>query len=392
MLADFGSLLGPLLKPVHGVLARDASLVPRTSLLQPQDLLDAIELDFHILHKVRYLAEHLLVLVEEHVHVYALGISAHAHAALDERVYGHLVVLLHIDEHKEGPGLREVEAKRVEVCLDAVVLEMRLELLPGQRAGLVGVGLLKYVGDVVPERRHSLQLLLYDNIVILQGLHPHAVDEGACDCVEHAENHEEDVEQEDEPANHAHFQERHVELVPVPSAADGHEQGIQRLEQRSEGFDEHVELRIVRVVDPEASVSLIFEVIQHCVQDGDGEHVHREDEQDEDPEQREHGVHDGVDHEPQASEEAHHAYYSQDPRHADDPQDAHVGKVWGLDLLEDQVREAGQHEERVERIPDPVLPADESTRAAEEPDQQLEREEYAEEPVQQAEGIQARLV
>mmetsp|Transcript_112621 Transcript_112621/g.318599 ORF Transcript_112621/g.318599 Transcript_112621/m.318599 type:complete len:498 (+) Transcript_112621:241-1734(+) len=317
--------------------------------LDAKGMLDPVELLRAVVHEDRPLGDHLLILEEEHVHVDALRVALHAHAAPYELLQLDLVRPVHVEKHEERPRLRDVQLQRLEVGLDAVLPQVRLELLQGQHARLVLVGLVEERLDVLHVLPVALNLALHNIVSVPPRDLGRTIDESANYNVEHAKYDEEHVEHEGGTVDPVQAKQRHAKLHPVHSAANGREERQQRVQQGAKLRYQRVRLRVARG-------GILLEVLRYAVHEEDGEEVHDEEQQREHPEQGRERVQDRVDHQAERLEEAHDPDDAQDACEAQDPQrpgKRYVGKR-AFGLVHRDVDNRLDNEGRVKHVPLPV--------------------------------------
>mmetsp|Transcript_90075 Transcript_90075/g.263342 ORF Transcript_90075/g.263342 Transcript_90075/m.263342 type:complete len:348 (-) Transcript_90075:159-1202(-) len=135
----------------------------------------------------------------------------------------------------------------------------------------------------------------------------------------------------------------------------------------------------------------------------DGKHVDQDREKAEEPKERHHRVRDHVGHHSQFRQKAHHPEQPQDAEHPDDleqpPRGAHLHdrgrRLVAPDEADEEVHEEEQHQDRVADRPEALPGRAEAPAAAHDPQQQLQGEDGAADPLHDLQGqvrLQARGV
>mmetsp|Transcript_60934 Transcript_60934/g.196333 ORF Transcript_60934/g.196333 Transcript_60934/m.196333 type:complete len:384 (-) Transcript_60934:994-2145(-) len=338
--------------PALGVAADvGAAVEPRKHLrfklrcirLRPGNLCQGDHLLLHLLHEGPQLPAHVPGLLEQRHDVHALGHALDALEAHDELLDAHLLVVLDVQDVEELPRLEGVELLRGQVGPHVLLLQEVLELLPADLARPVRVGLLEDVPHLAEEGRVALEPALDHKVAVEAAELAGPVHEDAREHVQHADDHEEDVEREYEAVHEGDLAQGPRDLVPVHAAGDA-------LQQGHEGVDERgVPLLDARPHLRGAAPELYVQ--GRGLHEAYREHIHDGEEQQQRPGDRREGLRDAGNHEPQVVEQPAAAHEPQHARHAQGAEHAQGPEA---EAREDLVGDGGEHQDHVEDIPLPV--------------------------------------
>mmetsp|Transcript_112649 Transcript_112649/g.319059 ORF Transcript_112649/g.319059 Transcript_112649/m.319059 type:complete len:359 (+) Transcript_112649:601-1677(+) len=261
------------------------------------------------------LVQHQLVLALQDADVHGLRVAAEGQAPLDELAQLELAVAVAVEDLVHLEHARRVEVQGAEVRLDPLVRELRLELLPRQRVGLVHVALheehreLAREGALLGERRVDGEL-----VVQVAGLR-RGVDADACEDVHQAEGHGENIPHQQAHVEGPELADQHQDVQPVHAARDhGHERPEGHL-HRAEATVELLDGLGNRDGPLIASRAVMDHIDVEALHEHEAEHV----DHDEQEEQRGHegrdAVGERVQHGPQAPDDG------DGPARPEDPQD-----------------------------------------------------------------------
>mmetsp|Transcript_34353 Transcript_34353/g.97589 ORF Transcript_34353/g.97589 Transcript_34353/m.97589 type:complete len:217 (-) Transcript_34353:309-959(-) len=212
--------------------------------------------------------------------------------------------------------LCDIQVQGLEVCHHSWVLQVILELVPGQGAGLVDVCLPEEAQDALLVLGHALHLGSHDDLAVALDNLGRRRNEGADDHVQDAEQHEEDVRKEERLVEHLHLPQRLHQVAPIRTARDGHEQRDHRPVDAAPPL--HQPLAQLGVL----SLAVTTKPISHSGDDEDCKDVHIEHNEDQAPEQRRHRCKDRVQDRSQALQVPHHPrnpHQPGEPRQAQQP-------------------------------------------------------------------------
>mmetsp|Transcript_25027 Transcript_25027/g.78861 ORF Transcript_25027/g.78861 Transcript_25027/m.78861 type:complete len:509 (-) Transcript_25027:435-1961(-) len=287
----------------------------------------------------------------QHRHdVHAPRHALEAHAADDELVEADLLVGPHVEDIKERARVEGVQLLRGKVCLHPVVLQVAPELGPTDGARVVRVRLLEDAPHLDEEVLVALQLRLDHQVLVEAAQLLGPFHEDTCEHVEHADDHEDDVEGKEQGVDRGDLVQRPRRRKPVLAAGDpGQEREHGVHHGAVPGQHSFAERVAGLVVSPEAH--------DRALHEDDREEVHDDDEQQQGPRQRPEGLQDHADHEPQVAEEAQQAHDAQHAEHAQAPDDAQGAQS---DVLDEHLHEGYQHQDHVEHVPPPVRAGEEA--------------------------------
>mmetsp|Transcript_97872 Transcript_97872/g.238064 ORF Transcript_97872/g.238064 Transcript_97872/m.238064 type:complete len:476 (-) Transcript_97872:160-1587(-) len=324
------------------------------------------EVVLHIAHEGCETHHNSLVLIHHRGDVHALRRTLEPHHAEDKLLDGHHLLLVDVEELEEASRLRDIQAQDLQVRHRLRILQHLLQLLAVELARVCVVHVVEDAPHGVHRGVVPLDLVLNDQISVdLRDL-VCALHENCGQDVQHAENDERNVEDEDEAIPLRDAPERVQEVMPVSAARYGHE------EREHGGLDASVgvyDLLVQRLVLRRMQMRL-----QH-LHDDYGKEVQDESQEDEGPAQRDQRREDGGNHQ------------AKFPHVADGPDNP--GSPHGTDGAEasheSHVHEGGQEvhhgacdNEGVKHVPAPVRPEEEAGPSDHHPRHELRDEEHRE--------------
>mmetsp|Transcript_105013 Transcript_105013/g.279397 ORF Transcript_105013/g.279397 Transcript_105013/m.279397 type:complete len:219 (+) Transcript_105013:776-1432(+) len=209
-------------------------------------------------------------------------------------------------------GVLGVDAKGLEVGLHPEVVKVLLHLFQGHGPTAILVHFNEELAHLLHVLLLDLHLLLHEELALHSGSLHSIVHKDTSNDVEHGQDCERDVEEEERGLRPVHQQERVGHLVPAHAAQHGDDKTVDGSEEGPEPP------RYTRI----ASVSVLVYVLGGTLREADREHVDDHGQHDEGPDEGPDGVHDHQGEQAQLPKEAEDAEDPQDPEHLDG---LHVG-------------------------------------------------------------------